>query len=94
MGFYYPYHFHLLSHVHAGRARLESLAKSIGGDSGIDDTPGEVRVIFVDQGSRGSPPLLQPILKEGGIIVQTMVIDHHQSDDFPEASQVPFFVDR
>ncbi|KAF9489907.1 DHH phosphoesterase [Pleurotus eryngii] len=69
------------------RARLECLAIAVSGGD-LEGTPSEVRVIYVDQGSRGGPPLLQPLLDEGRIIVRTMVIDHHQSEDFPEGSQV------
>ncbi|KAF7416418.1 hypothetical protein PC9H_002684 [Pleurotus ostreatus] len=70
------------------RARLECLAIAISGGGELDSTSNEVRVIYVDQGSRGGPPLLQPLLDEGRAMVRTMVVDHHQSDDFPEGSQV------
>ncbi|KZO93868.1 DHH phosphoesterase [Calocera viscosa TUFC12733] len=48
------------------------------------DAYGATRAIVLDQGSRAGPPILDPL----GGIVQTLILDHHQSDDFPQASKV------
>lgn len=39
-------------------------------------------IIVVDQGSRGAPPVVD------SLDVQTLIIDHHLSDDFPENATV------
>ena len=40
------------------------------------------RIIVMDQGSRGGRPLVEP---HGGT-VRTLIIDHHESDEFPEGA--------
>ncbi|KAL5531570.1 hypothetical protein ACEPAG_4447 [Sanghuangporus baumii] len=46
---------------------------------------GATRIIVMDQGSRGGPPLVSPITKTGDT-VRTLIIDHHESDAFPEGA--------
>ena len=46
---------------------------------------GATRIIVMDQGSRGGPPLVSPTTKTGDA-VRTLVIDHHESDAFPEGA--------
>ena len=43
------------------------------------------RIIVMDQGSRGGPPLVNGISKTGES-VQTLILDHHESDEFPESA--------
>ncbi|KZT58728.1 DHH phosphoesterase [Calocera cornea HHB12733] len=48
------------------------------------DALGATRAIVLDQGSRAGPPILDP---RGGT-VQTLILDHHQSSDFPQHAKV------
>ncbi|KAL0945758.1 hypothetical protein HGRIS_012047 [Hohenbuehelia grisea] len=74
------------------RERLNSLVRSLipnsksspaSSPSRTPMDPAEARIIIVDQGSRPSPPLIDSALRS-----ETLIIDHHQSDEFPEAAQV------
>lgn len=48
---------------------------------------GATRVIVMDQGSRGGPPLVAPS-SNSGLPVRTLIIDHHESVEFPEGAFV------
>lgn len=48
---------------------------------------GATRVIVIDQGSRGGPPLLNTTTASGEQ-VKTLILDHHESDVFPEGALV------
>ncbi|EJD07456.1 DHH phosphoesterase [Fomitiporia mediterranea MF3/22] len=48
---------------------------------------GATRIIVMDQGSRGGPSLVSPVTPDGKY-VSTLIIDHHESDEFPEGSLV------
>lgn len=48
---------------------------------------GATRIIVMDQGSRGGPPLVSPS-SNSGLPVRTLIIDHHESVEFPEGALV------
>lgn len=48
---------------------------------------GASRIIIMDQGSRGGPSLVNTKTPYGET-VQTLIIDHHESDEFPDSALV------
>lgn len=65
--------------------RLETLIRdSLNSKPG--DSEHEARIIVVDQGSRPNPPLVRR--SEAGANVRTLIIDHHQSNEFPEEAEI------